>query len=79
MTEIINEYITMRNNRTIDVSWFLKFFIEKKRINPGANTVTQFLQFANHEEIFYKLDKEFNLCTLHDKSGHFVKCYPESK
>jgi hypothetical protein len=78
MTEIIREYIEMRNRRILEPTWFLKFFAHKVGVNPSLQNIIMYLQIANQEQMFSKLDKEFNLCTLHDKEGRFLKCYPES-
>jgi hypothetical protein len=79
MTEIINEYIEMRNERMLNPIWFLKYALNKTGVRPQYRDVHTYLQFANHEAIFSKFDKEFNLDILYDKSGQFLKCYPESK
>ena len=78
MTEIINEYIVMRNERMMNPMWFLKYFIEKTGKKVQYKDVFNYISFANHSEIFNKLDKEFSLDILYDKSGKFLKCYPAS-
>ncbi len=79
MTEIINEYIEMRNERMLNPLWFLKYALNKTGVRPQYRDVHTYLQFANHEDIFTKFDKEFNLDILYDKSGQFLKCCPGSK
>lgn len=78
MTEIINEYIEMRNERMLNPIWFIKYALEKTGVRHQYREIHTYLQFANHEEIFNKLDKEFSLDILYDKSEKFLKCYPAS-
>ena len=78
MIEITNEYIQMRNERLLNPVWFLKYAFEKTGIKHQYRDIHTYLQFANHDSIFDKLDKEFNLDILYDKSGKFLKCYPAS-
>ena len=78
MTEIINEYIIMRNERMLNPIWFIKYALEKTGIRHQYRDIHTYLQFANHEGIFNKLDKEFSLDILYDSSGKFLKCYPAS-
>jgi hypothetical protein len=78
MTEIINEYIEMRNEKMLNPLWFLKYALEKTGVRYQYGDIHMYLQFANHDDIFNKLDKEFNLDILYDKSNRFLKCYPAS-
>lgn len=78
MTEIINEYIEMRNERMLNPIWFIKYALEKTGIRHQYRDIHTYFQFANHEGIFNKLDKEFSLDILYDSSGKFLKCYPAS-
>ena len=78
MTEIINRYITMRNERMLNPMWFIEYALYKTGVRHQYKDVHTYLQFSNHESIFDKLDKEFNLDILYDKSGKFLKCYPAS-
>ena len=78
MTEIINEYIIMRNEKMLNPIWFIKYALEKTGIRHQYRDIHTYLQFANHEGIFNKLDKEFSLDILYDSSGKFLKCYPAS-
>ena len=78
MTEIINEYIEMRNDKILNPLWFLKYVLEKTGVRYQYRDIHTYLQFANHDDIFNKLDKEFNLDILYDKSNRFLKCYPAS-
>lgn len=78
MTEIINEYIIMRNDKMLNPIWFIKYALEKTGIRHQYRDIHTYLQFANHEGIFNKLDKEFSLDILYDSSGKFLKCYPAS-
>jgi hypothetical protein len=78
MTEIINEYIEMRNERMLNPILFIKYALEKTGVRHQYRDIHTYLQFANHDSIFDKLDKEFNLDILYDKSGKFLKCYPAS-
>jgi hypothetical protein len=78
MTEIINDYIKMRNSKNIFEEWFKRYFLDVTGKNVSSNYVLAYLQFSNHNEIFNHLDKKFNLDTLHDRNGNFLKCYPGS-
>lgn len=78
MTEIINEYIQMRNERMLNPLWFLKYALDKTGVRHPYRDIHTYLQFANHDDIFSKLDREFNLDILYDKSGQFLKCYSGS-
>ncbi len=78
MTEIINEYIIMRNEKMLNPIWFIKYALEKTGVRHQYRDIHTYLQFANHEGIFNKLDKEFSLDILYDSSGKFLKCYPAS-
>jgi hypothetical protein len=78
MTEIINEYIEMRNEKMLNPLWFLKYALKKTGVRYQYGDIHTYLQFANHDDIFNKLDKEFNLDILYDKLNRFLKCYPAS-
>lgn len=78
MTEIINEYIIMRNDKMLNPIWFIKYALEKTGIRHQYRDIHTYLQFAHHDIIFENLDKEFSLDILYDSSGKFLKCYPAS-
>lgn len=78
MTEIINEYVEMRNERMLNPLWFVKYALEKTGTQYQYRDIHSYLQFTNHDSIFDKLDREFNLDILYDKSGRFLKCYSGS-
>ena len=78
MTEIIKKYIDMRNEKMLNPMWFIEYALEKTGVRHQYKDIHTYLQFANHEDIFNKLDKEFNLDTLHDNHGRFLMCYPGS-
>ena len=68
----------MRNERMLNPMWFIEYALHKTGVRHQYKDVHTYLQFSNHESIFDKLDKEFNLDILYDKSGKFLKCYPAS-
>lgn len=78
MTEIIKKYIDMRNEKMLNPMWFIEYALEKTGVRHQYRDIHAYLQFANHEEIFNKLDSEFSLDTLHDNQGRFLMCYPAS-
>ena len=78
MTEIIKQYVDMRNQKVINVNWFVNYFKEKTGKSVGTSEMNMFLQLSFIDDIFNKLDKDLNLVLLYDKSNRLLKCYPPS-
>lgn len=75
MTEIIKDYIEMRNEKILNLIWFIRYALEKTGIRHQYRDIHTYLQFANHEDIFNKLDKELEVNVLVDRNGKFLRCY----
>lgn len=64
------QYIQMRNTNKFDIGWFYRYYKE----NGGSVDFNVFqMVFQLNEVVLSGLDKKFELTTLHDKNGNFIK------
>lgn len=64
------QYIQMRNTNQFDIGWFYRYYKE----NGGSVDFNVFqMVFQLNEVVLSGLDKKFELTTVHDKNGNFIK------
>jgi hypothetical protein len=66
------DYIKMRNKKIVDTNFFYQYALLK----GFKGTFAEFNAGAIHlmvDHAFDHLDREFELTTLHDKQGNFIK------
>lgn len=66
---IKEEYIKMRNSGKYNINWFYKYF--DKPI--GIDNFAHIFNMGDLNLILEHLDKEFNLTTIIDSNGKFIK------
>lgn len=67
-------YINLRNNRDYNANWFYNYYMQQggdKRLD--FTSFINLFNFMNLDECLNHLDKEFNLTTLLDKNGGFIR------
>ncbi len=68
------EYIKLRNENKLNVDFLYKYYVDNCKGTPvNFTTFMQVIQFGNTAEIFSTIDKAYNLTTLHNKEGLFLK------
>lgn len=64
------QYIQMRNTNRFDIGWYYRYYKE----NGGSVDFNVFqMVFQLNEVVLSGLDKKFELTTVHDKNGNFIK------
>lgn len=64
------QYIQMRNTNQFDICWFYRYYKE----NGGSVDFNVFqMVFQLNDTVLSGLDKKFELTSLHDKNGNFIK------
>ena len=67
------EYIQIRNSQKYEINWFYKYFKENGGKASASEVAMVLQQFGSVNEIISFLDKKFELNTLWDKDGQFIK------
>ena len=66
------EYIKMRNSGQYDLNWFLNYYNSLKP-NIDINNFAMVFNMGNLDSVLEHLDKQFELTTLTDNNGKFIK------
>lgn len=66
------EYIEMRNSGKYDLNWFLNYYNSLKP-SIDINNFAMVFNMGNLDKILEHLDKKFELTTLTDNNGKFIK------
>jgi hypothetical protein len=69
------KYIIMRNTQKYDLQWFYNYWNDKKGGKLSINDFGQIFNMQNLDMVLEFLDHKFNLTTLHNRDGSFIKCY----
>jgi hypothetical protein len=68
------EYIKIRNSNTLDINFLYKHYLENCKNSPvDFSTFVQVMQFGNPNDLYSALDKAYNLTTIFNKEGVFLK------
>lgn len=67
-----NSYIKMRNSGQYDLNWFYNYYNDNKP-NLDINNFQMVFNMGNLDKILEHLDKVFELTTLTDINGKFIK------
>lgn len=67
------EYIKLRTQNDMPVSWFHKYFIEKSGKNIHFNHFHMIFMNGDIHEVMNHLDKEFDLTVVIGKNGNVLK------
>lgn len=65
-------YVKMRNSGRYDISWFHRYYTDKKGA-MDINTFHMVFNYGNLDQILEHLDKEFNLTKVEDNNGKLIK------
>ena len=66
------EYIKMRNSGQYDLNWFLNYYNSLKP-SIDINNFAMIFNMGNLDSVLEHLDKQFELTTLTDNNGKFIK------
>lgn len=66
------EYIKMRNSGQYRLEWFLDYYNSLKP-NIDINNFAMVFNMGNLDIVLEHLDKQFELTTLTDNNGKFIK------
>ena len=67
-----NSYIKMRNSGQYDLNWFYNYYNDNKP-SIDINNFSMIFNMGNLDKILEHLDKVFELTTINDKNGKFIK------
>jgi hypothetical protein len=67
------EYIKMRNTKQYNLNWFYRYYLESSKDNIDINTFAMILNQVSLDNILEHIDKQFELTTLTDNNGKFIK------
>ena len=66
------EYIKMRNSGQYNLNWFLDYYNSLKP-SIDINNFSMIFNMGNLYSVLEHLDKQFELTTLTDNNGKFIK------
>ena len=66
------EYIKMRNSGQYNLNWFLDYYNSLKP-SIDINNFAMVFNMGNLDSVLEHLDKQFELTTLTDNNGKFIK------
>jgi hypothetical protein len=66
------EYIKMRNSGQYNLNWFLDYYNSLKP-SIDINNFAMIFNMGNLDSVLEHLDKQFELTTLTDNNGKFIK------
>lgn len=67
------EYIKLRTQDDMPVSWFHRYFTSKSKISISFDQFYMFFMNGDIHEIMNYLDKEFDLTVVIGKNGNVIK------
>jgi hypothetical protein len=68
-----DEYIKLRTQDDMPISWFHRYFVEKTGRNIHFNHFHMFFMNGDIHEIMNYLDKQFDLTVVIGKNGNVIK------
>jgi len=68
-----DEYIKLRTQDDMTISWFHRYFVEKTGRNIHFNHFHMFFMNGDIHEIMNYLDKQFDLTVVISKNGSVLK------
>lgn len=69
------EYIVMRNKDRYEVNWFYSYYLSKGGKDIPLHTFDIIFRTANIDQVLERIDKEYNLTSLHDVQGKLIKIW----
>lgn len=67
------EYIKMRNSGKYNIDWFYKYYIENSKDSIDIHTFAMIFNTVPLDNILVHIDKKFELTTITDNNGKFIK------
>lgn len=67
------EYIKLRTQNDMPVSWFYRYFTSKSKLNISFDQFYIFFMNGDIHEVMNYLDKQFDLTVVIGKNGNVLK------
>ena len=67
------QYIKLRTQNDMPVSWFYEYFISKSNININFDRFYMMFMNVDIHEVMKYLDKQFDLTVVMSKDGRVIK------
>lgn len=68
-----DEYIKLRTQDDMPLSWFHRYFTSKSKINMHINQFQMLFMSGDINEVMSHLDKQFDLTVVIGKNGNVLK------
>ena len=69
------EYIRMRNSGQYKIEWFHNYYRSKGGKDVPLQTFHIVFKTANLDQVLERIDKEYELTSLHDVQGKLIKIW----
>ena len=69
----MTEYIKMRNSGNYSIEWFYSYYLQNGGKQISLQEFHAIFNMGDLNQILTEIDKKFNLTSLLDKNGKFIK------
>ena len=69
----MTEYIKMRNSGNYSIEWFYSYYLQNGGKQISIQEFHAIFNMGDLDQILTGIDKKFNLTSLLDKNGRFIK------
>ena len=69
----MTDYIKMRNSGNYSIEWFYSYYLQNGGKQISLQEFHAIFNMGDLNQILTEIDKKFNLTSLLDKNGKFIK------
>lgn len=69
------QYIVMRNKDRYEINWFYRYYLSNGGKDIPLHTFDIIFRTANIDQVLERIDKEYELTSLHDVQGKLIKIW----
>ena len=69
----MTDYIKMRNSGNYSIEWFYSYYLQNGGKQISIQEFHAIFNMGDLDQILTEIDKKFNLTSLLDKNGKFIK------
>ena len=69
----MTDYIKMRNSGNYSIEWFYSYYLQNGGKQISIQEFHAIFNMGDLNQILTQIDKKFNLTSLLDKNGKFIK------
>ena len=69
----MTDYIKMRNSGNYSIEWFYSYYLQNGGKQISLQEFHAIFNMGDLNQILTQIDKKFNLTSLLDKNGKFIK------